>query len=673
MTVLFLDFETACEIDLRSRGLDIYSADPSCRVLMLAWAVDEAPPKLWLPHLNPELPAELHRLLADDTVICKAWNAAFERTIFRRVLQIDIPPSRWRCSMVRAYMLALPGSLDDCGKVLRLGDEFQKSAEGKRLIRIFCVPHAETKKHPYRWYNWDTHPTEWSQFCAYCLQDVVSERKIDNLLARFPVPETEWKLYALDQKINDRGIHIDLPFVENAIKFMDRRKREIGGDLKRLTGLANPNSTAQLLPWARERGYPFDSLGKERVIKALTDFELNMRSECVQALRLRLTAAKTSVLKFRKIMQLVGADGRLRFTLQMAGAGRTLRWAGRGVQVQNLPRCRKDYEPFLADIRRMVVEGDYESLVTFFGDPIDVLTSSVRTALSAAPGNTLVASDLNAIETRLAGWISGCESLAQVFATGRCPYKTFAALALGKPYDEITAAERQLFKPAVLGCWFMLSGGAEVGKYPETIKTGLWAYAEAMGIRISKEDAHRQVDAFRSTYPEAVEMWAALTHGAMEALQTRQPQKVGPVTFDVMAPFLRMHLPSGRYIYYLRPQIGDHVIKHPGGEFVKRGVSYEGKNKLGAWTRVNTHGGKLVENICQAVARDILCEGLLEADARGFNIVMHCHDEIVAEESQGCGEQQIAELEHSMALVPEWAPGLMLAAKGFSSPFYKKD
>ena len=673
MTTLWLDFETACEVDLRSRGLDVYSADPSCRVLMLAWAVDDEKPKLWLPHLTPELPARLRELLEDSSVVCKAWNAQFERTILRRVLKIDVPPERWRCSMVRAYMLALPGSLDECGKVLRLGDEFQKSAEGKRLIRIFCVPHAETKKHPYKWYTWDTHPTEWAQFAQYCLQDVVSERKIDNLLARFPAPETEWKIYALDQRINDRGIYIDLPFVQNAIAFMDRRKREIATELKRVTKLPNPNSTVQLLPWVRERGYPFDSLGKDRIAKALADFAANMQPECVEVLRLRLTAAKTSVLKFRKIMKLVGTDGRLRCTLQMAGAGRTLRWAGRGVQVQNLPRCRKDYEPFLAAIRRLVIEGDYESLACLFGDPIEVLTGSVKTALGAAQGNTLVMADLNAIETRLAGWISGCESLARVFAERRCPYRTFASELFGKPYDEITSAERQVGKVCVLGCWFMLSGGAEVGEYPDTAKTGLWAYAEAMGVKLTKEDAQRHVATFRETYPEAGEMWAALTHGAMEAIQTRQPQKVGPVTFDVMAPFLRMQLPSGRYIYYLRPQVGDQVIKHPGGQFVKRGLSYEGKNKLGRWTRVNTHGGKLVENICQAVARDVLCAGLLEADRRGFNIVLHVHDEIVCDEMiASMGPNAVGSLEQAMAIVPSWAPGLKLAAEGGASEFFKK-
>ena len=606
-------------------------------------------------------------------------NCQFERTIMERVLKIKTPPKQWRCTMVRAMMLSLPGGLSDCGTVLRLGEEFQKSNEGSRLIRIFCVPHKPTKQFPdttgqgFVWYDYNTHPTEWVQFCKYCLQDVNSERRIGEILAKFPIPEDQWTVYALDQKINDRGVPIDMPFVHNAIEMYTRRKREIKYEMRGLTGLENPNSTGQLLPWVRAQGYPFNSLGKNHVKKALEDFEFNMTPLCARILRLRLIGAKTSVNKFKALAKRTGADGRLRFSFQMAGAGRTGRWAGRGVQLQNLPRPLKDFEKWLAEIRTFVHKNDYEGIKTFFGDPILVLSSSVRTAIAAPPGRVLRVADLNAIETRLIGWICGCEALNKVFADGLDPYKVFATDVYDVHYDDVTKEMRGFSKPGLLGCGFMLSAGSEVGTYPDVQKTGLWAYAESMGVKMSRDQAAKQVEVFRSTYHEVKQMWAALMEGAMRCINERKPVKVGVVEFDIMPPFLRMKMPNGRCIYYLRPKVEMQTIKHPGGSFTKMGISYEGKNKIGMWTRVTTHGGKFVENICQFIAREVLVEGLLEADRLEFDIVLHCHDEIGTEEDEFDDTHSVKSLEQAMSIVPSWAPGLLLGAAGYESDYYRKD
>lgn len=682
---LHLDFETFSDVDLRTRGLDNYSASPRCEVLMLGWAINDEAPQLWVPRNGrsfADMPKRLRDALLNPNVILCAWNAQFERTILRRVLGIDTDYKRWRCSMVRAMILALPGKLEDCGRVLQLGEQYQKNTDGTRLIRLFCVPHAPTKTHPYERYTAQTHPEDWKKFCAYCLRDVVSERWIDKILARFPIRDKEWEIYALDQKINDRGVPIDVAFVEAAIALVERRKREVQNELDQLTGLANSNSTEQLLPWLKARGYPFSNLKKESVKKALEDFVASMTAECVKALRLRQISARSSVKKFRALLKRVGKDGRLRFNFQMAGAGRTMRWAGRGVQLQNLPRPMKQFAELLDELRDLVLQKDYETLSMFYGEILDILVSLLRAVIAAPPGRKLRVSDLSSIETRLTAWISGCEPLMKVFSDGLCAYKTFATRAYGVAYEAVSKQQRQDSKPAVLGCGYMLSGGEEVGEYPEVVKTGLWGYAEAMGVKLSREESHRLVGIYRGEYAEVKVLWEELVAGAMLAINSRKPVKVGVVEFDIMAPFLRMKLPSGRYIYYLRPQIRTQRIYHPKGSevdeqgkkfFTKLGISYEGKNKKGQWGRVTTHGGKFTENICQAIGADILCEGMLEADERGFDICGHVHDEEITEADELDIDHTHEALSEVMAIVPPWAEGLLLGAAGYEAAFYRKD
>lgn len=669
--VLRLDYETYSDVNLKTRGLDQYSEPGSnCEILMLAYALDNNEIGQWVPSEDGPMPGRLRRAIEDPTITKSAWNAQFERVISTRIQGLKTDYKDWRCTMVQAGMLSLPMGLEDCGEVMRLGDKFKKNSRGYTLIRLFCVPHEPTKKHPYTRYTKETHPVEWKEFKAYNRQDVVAERHIGKILDRYPILESQWDVYALDQKINDRGVPIDMLFVRNAILMMDRRKKELLRDLNKSTGLRNANSGAQLLPWLRARGYPFDNLKKERVAKALTDFKESLTPECDAALRMRQISARTSVTKFRAFVNRVGADGRLRYAFQMAGAGRTCRWAGRGVQLQNLPRPARAYKKWLGHIRDIVRAGDYDELFLWYGDPILALSSSLRSAIAAPEGKVLNVSDLSAIETRLTGWQADCKFLNDIFKEKVDPYRYFASHLYGKPMDQIDDMERQENKPVTLGGGYGLSPGREVGAYPDITKTGLLGYAESMGILLSQAQAAEQIAFYRKKCHEVVTSWAALDAGAMEAIESGQRVTVGPVEFDVMAPFLRMKLPSGRHIYYLRPLIRDHLIKHPGGEFTKRGISYEGKNKIGHWTRVTTHGGKWVEQICQASGYDILAESMLEMDAVGIYLVMHVHDEPVAESKNVMLHE---EMSHILRKDRKAFPDLLLDAAGYSDIYFRKD
>lgn len=671
-TVLSLDFETYSEVNLKTHGLDNYTAHPSFEVLMCAWRVNDEPVQMWLPS-ESLMPDRLRKMLRDPKVIKKAWNAQFERTVLRVGFDIVVPPSEWRCSMVRAMMLSLPGSLDEAGSVIGLGAAFAKSKEGKALIQLFCVPKKPTKKHPYTRYTAETHPEEWKRFVEYCRQDVVAECKIDRVLSKYEIPARMWTIYALDQKINDRGVPIDLPMIHNAIGMVQRRQNEIRAELAKITKLKNANSGQQFLPWARERGYPFDSLGKERIDRAFEDYGDSMSDECKTALKLRRSGAKGSVKKYAAFLKFVGQDGRLRFQFQFAGAGRTMRFAGRGVQLQNLKRPRKDHEAYLADIRQMIRDNDYEGLEIIFGDVMECLSSAIRSVIAPKAGRTLTVADLNAIETRLCGWVSGSEELARIFKRKECPYKHFAALLYRVPYADVTKPMRTIAKPAVLGCWYQLGGGREIGTYPDLVKTGLWAYAESMGVKLTQSEAKAQVDLFRSTYEEAKVMWAEINDAAIHTVQTGERSVAGMLSFDVKGPFLRMKLPSGRHIYYLRPKVTMQTIKHATGTFEKLGISYEGKNKVGKWGTVSTHGGKFVENVAQATAFDILGEGMIEADRIGFDIIMTVHDEIVAETAANDPVFTVPALCNSMTIKKPWRSNLILEAAGYADTFYKKD
>lgn len=672
MTVLHLDFETRSRCDLFANGLRAYSRHPSTSVLMLGYAVDGATPRLWIPHETPRPPAELRDAIRDPAVTKLAWNAPFEMAIMRNVLKSPLV-GPWRDVMVMAYYASLPGGLADAGKAMGLSEDEQKLSDGKRLIRKFSLPHKPSKAFPGEWRDWTTDPEDWQRFCEYCAQDVSTERTIFHKLERFPVPEHEWKLWELDQEINERGLPVDLTFVREAARITLLEKARLTKEYRALTGLPN-STTAHLLPWLRERGYPFGDLRKATVKIALAEHP--MADEAKLALELRSGLSKNSTSKFAALLDKVH-EGRLHYSYQFGGASRTLRWAGRGVQPQNLTRPEKFMEGRLAEGTDLVRAGDYDELYMRFGPVLPVLSSLVRSSFRAPDGRMLAVADLNAIENRVIGWQAGCRATLAVFEKNLCPYKSFGTQLFNVPYEQITKQQRTDSKPAVLGGGYRLGGGDIVpNKNGDLLKTGLWGYAEAMGVKLTREQAHLAVKVFRETYPAIVNLWYDLEDAAYAAVTQQVTTRVGYVVFDYVPGAMRIRLPSGRYLHYLRPAYKGVVFKGKDGPYTKQVLFYDGTDSSPSgnkrWTRLPTHGGKLTENIVQAIARDVIAVGLTRAKKAGFEIIGHAHDEIITEVDEGSDltHERLGDL---MSMPIRWAPGLPLAAAGYTSKFYKKD
>jgi DNA polymerase len=689
---LFLDFETRSELDLKIHGLGNYARHASTQVLMLAYAVDEGEVHLWEPHLGP-MPEGLKSSLISPFVTKIAWNVPFEHNILRHKLELDISFNQWIDPQVRARMLSMPGKLDVVCKVLGLPEDLAKDPKGKLLKKIFCGPAklggeetlfgiTETWFH-----DWITKPKEWEEFCDYCRQDLVSLREIAKRLEKFALPDTEVRGWLLDQKINERGLPVDMDLVRGTTIVAAEEKVRLRAELKALTQVENPNSNPQMLAWVQSKGYPFSSLAQPLVKRALAG-EGGIGPEGRQALLLRKQTAKTSDSKLETLSDVIGSDGRLRHQYVYMGAGKTGRWASYHVQMANLPRPTKEVEKNLGLALELLKANDRVGLLLEFPNVLEVVSSCIRSLFKAGKGKQLLIADLSAIENRMIGWLAECDSILRVFREGRDPYLDFAALIYNIPYGEIEKGYkkgdpkfkemRQQAKPAVLGCGYRLSGGEEVPNDDgDIIKTGLWGYAAGMGITMTQADSHRAVEVFRDKYREIVNYWYALEDAAKNAMHTGQPQRYGYVKgHQIPVPefrtfgdkLLRITLPSGRGLHYIRPQI--ELL--PFRDTEKETLTYEGVDaKTKQWTRLKTHGGKLLENLSQAVSRDILLNGLLNADARGFDLIGHVHDEIIAEHEIGT-KPGLEELIECMTESPSWAVDLPLGADGFASEVYRK-
>lgn len=700
--ILHLDYETKSDADITKVGLDRYtspSSNPS--VLMAAYSFNNGPTQHWEAHKR-KIPAELKEALVDPEVEKWAFNAQFERVVTRRLLKIPTSLKRWRCSMVLAYMQSFTGKLAEVGEQIGLPESLQKLSTGKKLVRTFTIPQRITKNQPHLWRNWRTDPELWEEFCEYNIQDNETERAVRNRLIRFPVPDIEWDFYELDQKINDRGIPIDMQFVENLIWMADRRKQELLQEMRDITGAANPNSGQQLLPWLRVKGYPYSDLKKESVEKAIKRFPKDLSDEeapeLLRALRRRQWASKTSTSKAVTAKMVVGEDGRARYLFQFAGASRTDRFSGRLIQTQNMTRTPKIFDAeysdkklaFVTDIIRF---GMYDALNDLFIDePMEVFTGCMRGMLRAEEGNQFITADSKSIESAGLGFITGCERLLEVFRTGRDPYLDFGTEFYRKAYEDITRAERQICKPPALGCGYRLSAGKDI----DGVKTGLLAYAENMGVEMTLREAVNAVKTFRRIYPEVQQHWYIYEKAVRLLLRTKRPQRVGPVTFKWMKPYMLLELPSGRNIYYYKPRLEKRVIRTgkmkkvrsrgmfedgaPAGQlveveetYIKTIFTYMGRNqKNSQWTRLDGHGGILTENIDQAMCRDVLREKMMALDDLGFYLVGHAHDEAMAEESIGDNFYTLDRMVEVFKDPIDWAPGLPLGASGWAGAFYRK-
>lgn len=681
MTKLHLDFETFSKANLKKVGTSRYSRDPSTEILLLGWKLDDEPVDVVRFAEGQRAPKILRDALRDPDVRKFAWNSPFEKAILQNVAGIEIFHDEWVDPTVLAYSLSFPGSLEDVGNIIGIGEDKKKSARGKALIRMFCQPQKPTKKAPYDRKTHLTHPEEWEEFVEYCARDVEAEEAIYEKLKKWDMPAHEWRLWYLDQKINNAGIPIRMQVVHNAIKIASEVVEKRIKEMKEITGLANPNSGKhQLLPWLKEQGYPFDDLKKAHVKKALETLEESPENrDLIRVLELRQEVSKSSVKKYNALAEATDEDGMLRNAFQFNGAQRTHRWGGRKYQPQNLAKPVPYLESVQAEAVRDLELLDTESIELLYHKPMDLLSTCVRPVVQAIPGHLLADADLSAIENRVLGWLADDQKILNVFRKGRDPYVDFATYMTGRTYDDLwheykvlgKKENRTLAKPATLGCGFLLGPG-EFRKDPKTgevVGTGLLGYAQSMGVTMTPKQSEHAVRTFRETFTGVKSFWYDLDKAMRRCIRTKQPQRVGFITFDATGPFVRMGLPSGSHLYYYKPRIEER--KTPWGE-VRPTITYEGLNDKSQWVRLSTHPGKITENAVQKVARDVLAHGMTLADKRGFDIRLHVHDEIVTMEPKEVAHDRLEILCECMSKVPKWAPGLILGAEGeVSHAFFK--
>lgn len=651
MAILQIDLETYSSIDLTKSGAHRYVEAPDFEILLFAFAFDDDPVTVVDLTDYEEIPVEVIQALESD-VIKTAWNAQFERVAIARHFGIDCDPRFWRCSMAHAYTLGLPGSLEKAA--IALGLEEQKDNKGKNLIKYFSVPCRPTKVNGGRTRNLPHHaPDKWQEFIEYNRQDVVVEREIRKKLERFPVPEREWKLWALDQKINDLGVRVDIDrLVAQAIACSEQYNEQLMQEAREITGLDNPNSLTQLKDWFADHGMEIESLNKD-VMPQLLDTAPDDATK--RMLEIRQELGKTSVSKYEAMRTSICDDGRVRGILQYCGASRTWRWAGRRVQMHNLPQ---NHLEDLALAREVLISGDFDWLEMLFGPVPFVLSELIRTALIPADGHRFIVSDFSAIEARVIAWLADEHWVLDVFKGHGKIYEATAARMFGIPFETIVRGHenykyRAPGKVATLACGF----GGGVNALASMDKKG----------EIPAEQYPDLVKQWRDANPNIRRLWYRAEEAAMEAVQTKSTVKLAHgVKYRYSGGYLFADLPSGHSLAYPSPQI------KPDPKFDgKEGLTFLAPDSSGKMVRQRTWGGTLVENLVQGIARDCLAESLLRLDAAGYTIPLHVHDEVVLEVPIGTGS--VEEVTEIMSQPIDWAPGLPLQAAGFECEFYQKD
>ncbi|HGC7597342.1 TPA: DNA polymerase [Streptococcus agalactiae] len=646
---LSIDLETYCEVDLRKSGVYHYAEDDSFEILLLAVSVDNGPVTVY--DLTKEnLPDQILQALVNDSIIKWAFNASFERICLSNWLKKHHPkllsegflsPNSWRCSMVWSAYLGLPLSLEGVGTVLKLKD--QKLKEGGDLIRYFCLPCKPTKINGGRKRNFPHHaPDKWAAFINYNKRDVEVELAIKDKLRNHPVPDFLWEEYHQDQNINDRGIGIDVDFVKAAITIDEESKSKIQEELKELTGLENPNSVLQMIGWLREHGVTTNSLDKKAVKELLKVVD----AKTTKVLKLRQQAAKSSVSKYQAMVNCVCLDGRARGMFQFYGANRTGRWAGRLVQLQNLPQ---NHLPDLKEARDLFKTGDLEATDLLYGTQ-DTLSQLIRTAFVPSDGKKFIVCDFSAIEARVLSHLAGEKWRSMVFEQGKDIYCMSASQMFGVPVEKHghNADLRQKGKITELACGY---GGA----------VGALKAMGAIDMGLDEQELQPLVDSWRQANPNIVLFWWDVDKAVKTAVKYQKQTETHGIQFKVRKGMLFITLPSGRKLAYVKPKMGENQF---GGE----SVTYEGTGTAKRWERLESYGPKFVENIIQAISRDILAYSMKQL--KDFRIVGHVHDEIIIECDQSQNLEQIATL---MGKAPYWMPDINLRADGYECLFYQKD
>lgn len=655
---LSIDIETYCDLEIKKVGG--YKYAENCEVLLFAFAWDDEPVQIIDLAAGEILPDDVLTALTDNTITKCAFNAQFERTVLSHFLHRLRPekpfrffdPAGWSCTMVHSLMLGLPGSLEKVSKVLKLSEDKAKMSVGKQLITYFCKPCKPTKSNGGRVRNLPKDaPDKWATFKEYCIRDVVAEREIRRRLANYPVREEEQVLWELDQRINDQGVSIDPVLVREAIAFDTEFKRRLMGEASELTGLQNPGSGEQLKRWIhKEEGFFPESLAKDVLPEIL---DRAQKPKVKEMLRLKQLMSKTSVKKYEVMERARCKDGRVHGLLQYYGANRTGRWAGRLVQVQNLPRNSMEG---LDDARALLRSGYTDAIEMIYAHPLDVLSQLIRTAFIPREGCRFIVADFSAIEARVIAWLAGEKWRMDVFADGGDIYCASASKMFGVPVEKhgINGHLRQKGKIAELALGYQGSIGA----------------LKAMGadkLGLSDEELREIVDNWRKASPHIKQLWYDTGNAAIEAVRERRTVTLHHgVAFSARSGILFIRLPSGRELAYVRPKI------EVDPNFDREGLTYEGSDQTsGNWTRLRTYGGKLVENIVQAIARDCLAIAMTRLETAGYRIVMHIHDEVVIERSVSLYD--LSDVYKIMGQPIDWAPGLKLTADGYITDYYKKD
>jgi len=643
---LEIDIESFSDVDLSKAGVYRYSESPNFEILLFGYSVDGGDVKVVDLAHGEKIPVEIIAALEDETVEKWAYNAQFERICLSRYLGLPdgecLDPSSWKCSMVWAAYLGLPQSLENVGAVLGL--EKQKLTEGKDLIRYFCVPCKPTKTNSSRTRNLPEHDREkWARFKAYNLRDVEVEMQIQQRLSKFPVPEFVWEEYWQDQEINDRGIGVDMEMVTQAIALDERSKAELTVAMKDITGLENPNSVQQMKQWLVENDLETDSLDKKAVAELLKTAPEPLKT----VLTLRQQLAKSSVKKYQAMRNAVCRDNRARGMFRFYGGNRTGRFSGKIIQLQNLPQ---NHIPDLAQARDLVQQGNFDALSMLYDDIPDTLSQLIRTAFVPQGGRKFIVADFSAIEARVIAWLAGENWRLDVFANGGDIYCASASQMFGVPVVKhgINGHLRQKGKIAELA----LGYGGSVGAL------------KAMGaleMGLQEDELQPLVDAWRESNPNITRLWWAVDHAVKECINKRMSTETHGIGFEYKSGFLFIVLPSGRKLAYVKPCMGENQF---GGE----AVTYMGTGSTKKWERLESYGPKFVENIVQAISRDILCYAMRTLSHCA--IVAHVHDELIIEADRSMSLKAVCK---QMGRTPPWAEGLVLRADGYECDFYMKD
>lgn len=655
-----IDLETYSDVDISKCGAYKYAESENFEILLFGVSIDGGDVQVFDLACGDTIPDDILAALSDYTVTKWAFNANFERICLSNWLRKHHPahfkgysipedpaskyldPASWKCTMIWSAYMGLPLSLEGVGAVLKLQD--QKMKEGKDLIKYFCCPCKPTKVNGGRTRNLPEHaPDKWETFKTYNKRDVDVEMAIKQRLSKFPVPDFVWEEYHLDQEINDRGIMLDMDVVENAIAFDEKSKAELMIAMQNITNLDNPNSVVQMKQWLSDNGIEAESLGKKDVAAMIKDTD----SDVAAALKLRLQLAKSSVKKYQAMQNAVCKDGRAHGMFQFYGANRSGRWAGRLIQLQNLPQ---NHMNDLADARELVRTGDYDSLELLYDDIPDTLSQLIRTAFIARPGYKFVVSDYSAIEARVLAYLAGETWRSKVFAEGKDIYCASASQMFGVPVEKhgINSHLRQKGKIAELA----LGYGGSVGAL---ISMG------ALDMGLTEDELQPLVDSWRASNPNITAFWWNVDNAVKTAIKMKVPTEVNGIKFLCRSGMLFIKLPSGRTLSYVKPRIGENRF---GGE----SVTYEGIGSTKKWERIESYGPKFVENIVQAVSRDLLCFAM--RNLSHCFICGHVHDKLIIECSQDVDYKSICNI---MSRSPDWMPDILIRGDGYETPFYKKD